>query len=234
MYQSKYKTVNCLNCNKEFESDLRNFRRRKTCKNQGMFCCLRCSAQHQGKQKILSRINNVSCSYCQKKFHMNSSEMKNSKSGLFFCCRKHKDLAQKISFGLKEIHPSHYGGVDPKRYYRERIFEIKEPKCDCGFNFNGLLVIHHVDKNRKNNKNDNFEILCPICHNIRHMHSIKNIWRYDSHKITPRSMIPEIEKLVFGKIIHTEWAHSDNGSTGALQAFGGSSILPGSTIFETK
>lgn len=232
MYPHKHKTVNCLNCNQEFQSDLRNFTRKKTCKNQGMFCSLRCSAQYNGKQTKTSMVKNVFCSYCNKKFHKSNTGIKKSKSGLFFCCRKHKDLAQRISFGLKKIHPKHYGGVngEHRNCYRERVFENKEHKCQCGFDYEGLLVIHHIDKNRKNNKNENFEILCPVCHNIRHMVLKNNIWQFDSHKITPRNKIPEIEKLVFGRVIHKKCAHSDSGSTGALQASSGSSILPGSTI----
>lgn len=31
-----------------------------------------------------------------------------------------------------------------------------------------ILVIHHIDKNRKNNHPNNLIVLCPICHNLIH------------------------------------------------------------------
>ena len=50
------------------------------------------------------------------------SKLEKSKSGLYFCCREHKDLAQKINAGesFKSIRPTHYkNGIGT---YRENAF----------------------------------------------------------------------------------------------------------------
>lgn len=43
-------------------------------------------------------------------------------------------------------------------------------KCGrCGFDaIPDILVVHHHDHNRSNNKPDNLEVLCPNCHAIEH------------------------------------------------------------------
>jgi Zn ribbon nucleic-acid-binding protein len=75
----------------------------------------------------------VECAYCGIKFFKKNSKLENSKSGLYFCCREHKDLAQRVDSGEKfnELRPAHYGtGLS---HYRERAFAEYEHKCAvCG------------------------------------------------------------------------------------------------------
>lgn len=43
------------------------------------------------------------------------------------------------------------------------------PIChDCGNNDRRVLLVHHIDRNRKNNKLSNLRWLCRNCHYIEH------------------------------------------------------------------
>lgn len=41
----------------------------------------------------------------------------------------------------------------------------------CGFKETGILQVHHKDRNRKNNKKENIEIICPNCHTLEHFNN---------------------------------------------------------------
>jgi hypothetical protein len=153
---------NCLFCNQPFDAKPSELKR-----NYAKFCSLSCSSKYFGKQKRLSKIPNVICSYCNKSFYKNNSKMKGSKSNLYFCCRQHKDLAQRIG-GIKEIQPSHYG--DELAHYRSKALANYPHYCvRCGYDKNiSALVVHHKDRNRVNNSLDNLELICANCHAIEH------------------------------------------------------------------
>jgi 5-methylcytosine-specific restriction endonuclease McrA len=94
--------------------------------------------------------------------------MSNSKSGLFFCSREHKDLAQRIG-GIKEIQPDHYGEGKYSKY-RTKALRFLEQVCNrCGYQEHPeILQAHHIDHNRSNNDIKNLEMLCPNCHALEH------------------------------------------------------------------
>ena len=160
-------TKECLNCCQNFEAPSREVKR-----GNGKFCSISCSSKFRGKTKPEP---NVSCALCDKEFYMNSSKQKNSRSGLFFCCREHKDEAQRIG-GIREIIPSHYGEVS--KSYRVTAFRNYEHKCNrCGFSeVLEILEVHHKDSNRKNNLVENLEILCPTCHVRNHYEANNGKW----------------------------------------------------------
>lgn len=126
--------------------------------------CPECSKELRQKRYENTRTE-VVCAYCGKKFLKANSELSLSKSGLYFCCREHKDLAQRIDSGrqFEAIRPSHYGtGVE----YRKIAFRNYAHKCSvCGWNEDeDVLQVHHIDENRKNFDKENLIILCPTCH----------------------------------------------------------------------
>jgi hypothetical protein len=48
----------------------------------------------------------------------------------------------------------------------------------CGYNETpGILSIHHKDRDRAHNTQDNIEILCPNCHAIEHLDEHKDGWK---------------------------------------------------------
>lgn len=155
----------CPMCQKGFGALVSEVRRGK-----GIFCSLSCSSKRKRTAKA-----NVTCAYCDKEFYKNPSKQKNSKSGLFFCCREHKDLAQRIG-GIKEIQPPHYDRGSHNTRYRTVALRILPSRCNrCGYEEHvEILQVHHKDRDRANNAIQNLEILCPNCHAIEHR--ITNKW----------------------------------------------------------
>ena len=118
------------------------------------------------------------CAYCHKKFFKAPSKLLQSKSKLYFCCREHKDLAQRLDSGkqFETIRPNHYGTVSID--YRLTALRNYPHKCElCGWDEDiDFLEVHHIDENRKNNTLENLMILCPICHKklTTHKYKLKN------------------------------------------------------------
>lgn len=155
--------INCLFCNKE------HFVREKEVKRgNGKFCSYSCSSKYN-KSLIPKPLPNVYCAYCNKNYYLNNSKQMASKSGLYFCCREHKDVAQRIG-GIKEIMPPHYGTAEPENSYRRTAFRFKAKICErCGYDkHEAAIIVHHKDRNRNNDSLDNLEVLCANCHAIEH------------------------------------------------------------------
>jgi len=155
----------CLHCGEAFKAQQSEIRR-----GGGKYCSRSCSAIAGSKARAKARkplVPNVTCVYCGKPFYKSLSKFANSKSGLFFCCRKHKDLAQRIG-GIAEIQPPHY--KSGKYSYRKIAFRAHPHKCNrCGWDkHKGVLIVHHVDRDRSNNDPSNLEITCPTCHGVEH------------------------------------------------------------------
>lgn len=140
----KRKTIKlkCLNCNISFTTPESEIKR-----GFGKFCSISCSTKF-ARKNIPKPKPNVKCALCNKLFYKKKSALKNSKSGLYFCCKKHKDQAQKIG-GIKEVIPSHYGSISTE--YRKTAFANLSHKCSkCGYNkYPDVLIAHHKDRNRK-------------------------------------------------------------------------------------
>ena len=118
--------------------------------------------------KFKNSRENVMCAYCGKIFTKSKSKLVLSKSGLYFCCREHKDMAQRIESGKQfdELRPDHYGDYGVK--YRIIAFRNYPHECAvCGYHDDddiSLLDVHHIDEDRDNNQLDNLIVLCPNCH----------------------------------------------------------------------
>ena len=145
----------CDNCNKDYSKQ----QRLAEGAAQEHYCSTTCYNQAD----VSNKYEHLYCAHCNKAFRRLKSKMK-SKSGLYFCCREHKDLGQTY---IKEIQPSHYGTGLPD--YRKIAFEHYELKCDdCSNKDIRVLQVHHKDRNRNNNSVDNLQILCANCHCIEH------------------------------------------------------------------
>lgn len=130
------------------------------------YCSRTCSAKARARA-LPKKEPNVTCAYCNVPFYKSPSKQAMSKSGLFFCCREHKDLAQRIG-GIAAVQPAHY--EDGSSVYRELAFRAYGKYCNrCGYNTAPhILQVHHKDRNRENNTLSNLEVLCPNCHEIEH------------------------------------------------------------------
>ena len=122
--------------------------------------CPECSQDKKREKQI-----KLKCDYCGKVFYRAPSKI-NSKSGLVFCCREHKDAATKVQSGerFNSIRPSHYG--NGLANYRDKAFLKFPHKCAvCGYDEDErILQVHHKDENHNNNDISNLIILCPNCH----------------------------------------------------------------------
>jgi len=149
----------CENCNEQFYVPKHINKR---------YCSIICRGAARKNREL------VVCAFCGTSFEKRVSHKANSKSGLFFCSREHKDKAQRIG-GISDIQPSHYNnGIGISRY-RNIAFRNYENKCMvCGndgiWNDKPLVLdVHHIDGNRENNAVENLRIVCPNCHRQEEM-----------------------------------------------------------------
>jgi hypothetical protein len=161
-YSLSMKTIkkHCEYCKLPFDAPVREHKR-----GRARFCTLRCAARsHQAN--IAAPPPNCVCAHCGIKFHKPPSKVANSKSGLVFCCRAHKDTAQRIG-GIAQIMPKHYGTDNA---YRRRAFATYPHVCsDCSWDkYSRVLVVHHIDGDHSNNDLDNLKLVCPTCHSVAH------------------------------------------------------------------
>ena len=170
-YPMKTIEVTCQICNKQFNAPLKEVKR-----GNSKYCSRICSNLGVSKTRLLkgnlTKEHNTKCEYCGKTFYRNKSKKSLSKSGIYFCCRNHKDLGQRIEANIKDIQPSHYGKSDPSNSnrYRKLAFRYLELKCNkCGYDkYPNILEVHHKDLNRNNESISNLEILCSRCHDEFH------------------------------------------------------------------
>jgi len=67
-----------------------------------------------------------------------------------------------------ENNPLWKGGIN-RSYSYKIAFENLPIKCNrCGLSDIDKLQVHHKDKNPRNNKLENLEILCTLCHTHHH------------------------------------------------------------------
>jgi len=166
-----YISASCQECKLFFNAIASEIKR-----GNGKYCSKTCSVAAVAKKQIkrYKEINlpNVECAYCHKMFYKNETKKKASQSGLYFCCREHKDLAQRIGSGIDDIKPDHYRGKEVPSEYR-KFYKIRNELtkcCRCGYDkYPSILQIHHIDRNRKNNTIDNLIVLCPNCHEEDHL-----------------------------------------------------------------
>lgn len=134
-------------------------------KKGASYCSAECA--YKGRANYPKKTTIVECALCKIQFEKETSRLKNSKSGLYFCSKEHKIEAQRVG-GIKEIQPYHYGNGKTK--YKNKAFRYHEHKCNrCGYNkFKEVLQVHHIDRNHDNVSINNLEILCPTCHAEEH------------------------------------------------------------------
>jgi hypothetical protein len=123
------------------------------------FCTPTCKA-FLSKTRILTN-----CGLCGKEFSLRKSTLeKGTKSGLNFCSRECADLAKGELEGARVVHFN-----TGRHNYRAKALSRLENSCSvCGLEDTRCLVVHHIDKDRDNNKLDNLQILCANCHMITH------------------------------------------------------------------
>ncbi len=128
----------------------------------GKYCSLECRSKSQLKGKFFN------CLVCKKEFYRSPSKIKHSKSGNFFCS-KACHMGWKNSQAIEERHPNWSGGTQAYRNILKRSGR-KRYCTGCKISDKRVLVVHHIDQNRKNNDLSNLAWLCQNCHHLIHYH----------------------------------------------------------------
>lgn len=148
----------CEECGNLFAAYVKEINR-----GYGRFCSVSCSSRHNHVGKTSPF---VKCGLCGVSFQKRPSRVLLSKRGINFCCRKHKDDAQKMESGVLNIH----GVTDHKGYRHKALRQLDNSCLACGYDRHvEVLVVHHVDHDRDNNSIGNLVVLCPTCHSERHL-----------------------------------------------------------------
>lgn len=167
----------CEECNTEFQVK-GTHRTRKL-----RFCSRKCQGKYLSR-KTLDQTE-VICVECGKSFLRIKCKVKEKNYCSHKCYRdtRLKELNERTAFKR----------VNSCRSWKIRLRTTNGTKCEgCGDPRQFVLVVHHKDGNREHNIADNFEVLCPTCHVLRHLRLIETGWIYDSKSLTPRNKLQEL------------------------------------------
>ncbi len=155
--------VECIKCSAKFYAKPRHLK-----KGWGKFCSQKCqfSSQRNGKY--------FHCDICQKIVYRSKRQIAHSRIGKFFCNKSCFAVWKNANLFIGENHARWLHGENAYRNIMKR--SGIEPICsDCGINNFKVLVVHHIDRNRKNNLIDNLKWLCFNCHHLEHLNDRKNM-----------------------------------------------------------
>lgn len=148
-------TVNCKLCSKEFYAKPYFLKI-----GQARYCSSVCQYKASKKGK------NVHCATCGKETYKQLKQLTRSKSGKFFCSKSCQAVWRNQEF----VGAKHANWKTGLFAYRSVLLRHKIPKfCIlCKTKDVRMLVVHHIDKNRKNNDVSNLAWLCHNCHFLVH------------------------------------------------------------------
>lgn len=131
----------------------------------GRYCSKKC--QYQGVKKGESR----QCHECSKEIYRAPRMIERSKSGKYFCSKSCQTRwRNQLYTGEK-----HSNYVDGESSYRSVLSRagVKKYCRLCKTEDKRVIAVHHVDKNRKNNKVENLVYLCHNCHHLVHRYPVE-------------------------------------------------------------
>jgi hypothetical protein len=139
-----------------------------------MFCSRTCQGLFVRRGKL------VKCALCGKEIIRQRRDISESKSGEYFCsqsCANSKH--NRARSGEK-----HHGYICGAASYREKALKYYGKACTvCGYNVECVLEVHHKDGNRKNNKIENLDVLCPT-HHSEFEHGIRSYGESSNGRIS--------------------------------------------------
>ena len=148
---------NCTICSKEFKTKpffVKN--------GGGKYCSKECH------YKGLKTGETVECFHCSKEFYRTVKALRVSKSKKYFCSKSCQAIWRNAEFSGEK----HANWISGRSAYRSVLVRNKIPKkCVlCSSRDERVLAVHHIDKNRLNNKLENLTWLCHNCHFLVHHH----------------------------------------------------------------
>ncbi len=145
----------CKKCGKQFKT-------KPFWVNQGkgVYCSNACSFASRRKGKVMP------CFICGIESYKKVRALNSSKSKLFFCSKSCQTQWRNTQF----TGPKHANWKGGRYTYRNILIKsLVNKKCEkCGTSDMRILAVHHVDKNRGNNKLENLSWLCHNCHHLVH------------------------------------------------------------------
>lgn len=147
--------VTCEICNALFKTKPYFVR-----KGQGRFCSKVCKGQSQKKGA------EIPCSVCAKPVYRNSTQTGKSKSHKFFCSKSCQTKWRNSQYTGQ----NHIGWKDGKSTYRDILTRsgVSRVCFLCKETDRRVLVVHHIDEDRSNNRLENLSWLCHNCHHLVH------------------------------------------------------------------
>ena len=147
--------VTCKICSKSFYAKPSHLKL-----GWGKYCSNACRSKSQLNGKY------VKCFVCSKQIYRSNSSLVHSKSQKYFCSKKCQTLWRN-SIYIEDRSPNWINGISSYRDIMSRKSLINECKV-CGIKDKRILIIHHIDHNRKNNDVSNLVCLCLNCHFLVH------------------------------------------------------------------
>ena len=131
----------------------------------GKFCSSKCHYLSMRKGVF------VFCGQCKKKIYRNDTQLRKSKSNKFFCGKSCQTKWRNRFFSGNK----HSNWIDGKASYRKILLNTKVVQiCErCLKTDTRILIVHHIDKNRKNNDASNLMWLCINCHFLVHHDNVE-------------------------------------------------------------
>jgi len=142
----------CEVCGKEFKT---------VPSSSKQFCC---SRECSNKRRTKTRMKYI-CLICGKDIYA----LKLKSGGRKYCSTKCKIRALAILKKKRWKSKRIFGNFRDRKELKKYLLEKYNSCQKCGWKEeHAVLEIHHKDRNRKNNKENNVLLLCPNCHSIEH------------------------------------------------------------------
>jgi len=150
-----------LSC--DFCSKLFLKKRSQIARSKKHFCSARCQQEARKNGKM------VSCFVCGRQSYKKKKDLLRSKSKKYFCSQQ----CSNTWLGSQQLKNKHPNWINGEFAYKE-ILARENPKKQCllcGYKNKQVIIVHHIDQNRKNNRVENLTWLCRNCHHLVHNYS---------------------------------------------------------------
>ncbi len=145
----------CQQCNKQFYAKPNWIKR-----GWGKFCSRDCVFESQKRGSL------TKCFTCDKEIYKSPRALSGSKSGNYFCSKSCQTIWRNSIF----VGPNHSNWKGGEKSYRDILLRTTTLQvCKrCELSDTRVLAVHHIDRNRQNNKVENLVWLCHNCHYLIH------------------------------------------------------------------